>query len=251
MTDGPAVSDAGGRPTFLLDGEPVAFAPGESILSAALAAGRFVPHLCWDPDLRGHGSCRLCMVQIGGHVVASCTTPARDGDEVLSEIPELLELRQGIVQLLFVEGNHFCPGCEKSGACLLQAMATELGVATERWAPLFPRRELDASHPDVLLDRDRCILCELCVRASAEIDGKSVFALAGRGLGKHVAVSSSSGLLVDTALAVEDAAVAICPVGALLPKRQGYRVPIGARAFDVASVRLVETARARRAKEPR
>jgi [NiFe] hydrogenase diaphorase moiety small subunit len=139
--------------------------------------------------------------------------------------------------MLFVEGNHFCPSCEKSGNCELQALAYEYEVLTPRFRHFFPDRPVDASHPDVLLDFNRCIFCELCVRASREIDGKSVFALTGRGIGKHLVVNAESGQLGDTDFAATDAAAHICPVGVILPKGKGFAVPIGERSFDVATIR--------------
>ena len=79
-------------------------------------------------------------------------------------------------------------------------MGYELGVTTGHYNPLFPDRPVDASHPDVLLDFNRCILCELCVRASRDVDGKNVFALSGRGIKKHLIVNAESGRLADTNL---------------------------------------------------
>jgi [NiFe] hydrogenase diaphorase moiety small subunit len=137
-----------------------------------------------------------------------------------------------LVQFLFTEGNHFCPSCEQSGNCQLQAVGYQLGVVSGHFNPLFPSRAVDASHPDVLLDLNRCILCELCVRASAQVDGKHVFALSGRGITKHLIVNAESGRLSDTNLAVEDKAMSVCPVGVILRKRRGFRVPIGERTFD-------------------
>jgi [NiFe] hydrogenase diaphorase moiety small subunit len=152
--------------------------------------------------------------------------------EVASETRELNDERRMLVQLLFVEGNHFCPSCEKSGNCKLQAIASDLGMTSPRFDHFYPDRPVDASHPEVLLDFNRCILCELCVRASAEVDGKHVFALGGRGLGKHLVVNSVSGLLRDSTAAATDKAMEVCPVGAILRKRIGFTVPIGERRFD-------------------
>ena len=87
-------------------------------------------------------------------------------------------------------------------------------------------------HPDVLLDFNRCILCGLCVRASQQIDGKAVFALGGHGIGTHLLVNSASGRLADSDVHPDDASVAICPVGVILKKRQGFAVPIGDRRYD-------------------
>jgi len=219
-------------PTFRLDGNDVTFTPGQTVLQAALAAGRHIPHLCYHPEFRPHGSCKLCTVKVNGAHATSCTLPARAGLEVESATAELDAERRMMVQLLFVEGNHFCPSCEKSGHCKLQAVAYDLGMVSPRFDHFFPDRPVDATHPELLLDFNRCILCELCVRASAEVDGKQVFALAGRGMGKHLVVNSPSGLLRDSAIAITDKAAQVCPVGVILPKRVGFAVPVGQRRFD-------------------
>jgi [NiFe] hydrogenase diaphorase moiety small subunit len=105
-------------------------------------------------------------------------------------------------------------------------------MLTPRFDHFFPDRAVDASHPDILLDFNRCILCELCVRASGEVDGKGVFALSGRGITKHLVVNSESGRLADTDVALTDKAVEVCPVGVILRKRIGFAVPIGRRTYD-------------------
>lgn len=220
------------RQTFLLDGEEVPFDPGQTVLQAALTAGKYIPHLCYHPEFKPHGSCKICTAKIGGRMAASCTTPARSGVAVESATEELDELRRTLVQMLFAEGNHFCPTCEASGNCVLQALGYDLGVLTAGFRHMFPVRPVDASHPDILLDFNRCVLCELCVRASNEVDRKGVFALSGRGINKHLVVNSESGELVATDIALEDKAMQVCPVGAILRKRVGFAVPIGERRFD-------------------
>lgn len=220
------------RPTFSLDGRDVPFEPGQTLMQAALAAGVYVPHLCFHDEFKPHGSCKVCTVKVNGRTTASCTTQAREGDVVESETPEIRDLRKSLVQFLFTEGNHFCPSCEASGNCTLQGVAYELEVTSPHHNPMFPDRAVDASHPDVLLDFNRCILCELCIRASSEMDGKHVFALSGRGIKKHLIVNAESGRLADTALAVSDKAMSVCPVGVILRKRRGFLVPIGQRKYD-------------------
>ena len=109
--------------TFLLDGRPIPFTPGQTLMQAAQAAGVYIPHLCHHADFDPIDSCKVCSVRIQGRTVASCTMPARGGLVVESETPELHHDRQRLTQMLFVEGNHHCPFCEKSGACHLQAVA--------------------------------------------------------------------------------------------------------------------------------
>ncbi|WP_273121515.1 2Fe-2S iron-sulfur cluster-binding protein [Ferrovum myxofaciens] len=222
--------------TFDMDGVEIPFKDGQTIMDAALAAGIYIPHLCHHPGLTPHGSCKLCMVDIGNKCMSSCTTPAVAGQQVSNNTPVLNEARKTITQLLFIEGNHLCPSCEKTGNCTLQAMAYFLGMLDGHFPQFFQRREVDASHLTVMLDRDRCILCELCVRASREVDGKNVFAIAGRGVTAHLVVNSPSGKLADSDLETSDMAAHICPVGAILIKEHGYEIPIGRRTFDLHQV---------------
>jgi [NiFe] hydrogenase diaphorase moiety small subunit len=222
--------------TFLLDGKAVPFEPGQSVVQAALAAGRYIPHLCYHPEFKPHGSCKVCTCKANGRSVTGCTQPAQAGLVVESDTAELKSLRQTLVQMLFAEGNHFCPSCEKSGNCTLQALGYDLGVMTAGFRHLFPDRPVDASHPDILLDFNRCILCELCVRASCEVDGKCVFALSGRGIDKHLIVNAVSGRLADTDIALTDKALEVCPVGVIIKKRVGFATPIGERRFDVQPI---------------
>ncbi len=219
-------------PQFTLDGEKIAFQPGQTILMAALAAGVYIPHLCAHPEFTPHGSCKLCTVVVNGRNGSACAMQALPGQDVLSDTPELNGRRRVLLQMLFVEGNHFCPGCEKSGNCQLQALAYDLEMLNPHFVHFFPERKVDASHPDIFLDMNRCIMCELCVRASRDIDGKNVFALAGRGRASHIVVNAPSGKLGDTDFALTDRAAHICPVGAILPKEVGYAVPIGRRIYD-------------------
>lgn len=227
--------------TISLDGQTVAFAEGQTIMDAAMAAGIYIPHLCHNPEFRPHGSCKLCTVNVNGRNVASCTMPAAEGQQVLSDTEELNAERLALTQMLFVEGNHLCPACEKSGNCQLQAVAYYLGMMSPRFNHFYPQREVDASHPDVLLDRNRCIYCELCVRASRDVDGKHVFGLSGRGIATTLVVNSTSGRLGDTAIAASDRAMQVCPTGALLVKRRGFAVPIGERIYDHRSIKEVQT----------
>ncbi len=218
--------------SFTLDGKTIPYSEGQTIIQAAMAAGVYIPHLCFNPEFKPHGSCKICTVQANGRESASCTQQAQSGMVVESDTPALNEERRTLLQMLFVEGNHFCPSCEKSGDCQLQATAYEMGMMSAHFDQFFPDRPLDASHAEYLLDFNRCILCSLCVRASRDVDGKSVFALSGRGIKSHLIVNAKSGRLADTDFSGDDKAAHVCPVGVILKKRVGFAVPIGQRSFD-------------------
>ena len=217
---------------FSMDGRDVPFTEGQTVMQAALAAGEFIPHLCFHPEFKPHGSCKLCTVKANGRPASSCTLQAAAGMEIESNTPEINDKRRMLLQMLFVEGNHFCPSCEKSGNCKLQGLAYDLHVMSPHFEHFFPDRPVDASHPEILLDFNRCILCELCVRASGEVDKKHVFALSGRGITKHLIVNSETGRLGDTDMSTDDKAMTVCPVGVILKKRVGFAVPIGQRKYD-------------------
>lgn len=217
---------------FLLDGQAVPYTAGETLIAAATRAGHEVPHLCWDPDLGPSGACRVCTVRVDGRLVTACTTRAAGGQCVENRSPALQAARRVLVQMLFAEGRHFCPGCEKSGDCRLQDAGYALGLTDPGFEAFHAERPVDASHPDLWLDLSRCILCKLCVRASREVDGKAVFAIAGHGAATRVVVDAPSGRLGDTAFSLDDRAARVCPVGAILLKRRGFAVPIGQRPAD-------------------
>jgi [NiFe] hydrogenase diaphorase moiety small subunit len=217
--------------TFTIDGIEVTGQAGQTILQAADGAGIYIPRLCWAKELAPGGHCRVCTVLVNGRPQSACTHPIGKGLTVQHDTPELQQWRKSVVEMLFVEGNHFCPVCEKSGNCELQAMGYRMAVTTPAHTFQNPKRLLDASHPDVFVDGNRCILCGRCVRASRDVDGKNVFQFVGRGTHSRVAVNSDANL-AGTNLSAADAAARLCPVGSILVKRVGYAVPVGRRLYD-------------------
>lgn len=220
--------------TFKIDGVEVKGCPGQTIMEAADEAGIYIPRLCYMKDLTPHGSCRVCTVKIDGRAQAACTQPVAEGVEVENNTDELNAKRRDIIDMFFVEGNHFCMFCEKSGNCELQAMAYRLGICAPKYPFQFPECSLDATHPDIFIDRNRCILCGRCVNASRDIDGKSVFEFVERGPSKKIAVNADS--LAQTDMALTDKAASVCPVGAILKKRVGFEVPVGKRLYDTKPI---------------
>ncbi|MGZ5001328.1 MAG: 2Fe-2S iron-sulfur cluster-binding protein, partial [Methylomonas sp.] len=158
--------------TINIDGQDIPFTEGQTIMDAATAAGVYIPHLCHKAGYTPHGSCKLCTVNVNGRQCSACTFPAAEGQTIINNSAELTHDRTRITQMLFVEGNHLCPACEKSGNCQLQAVGYQLNMLDNHYTHFYPQRAVDASHPDVMIDHNRCIFCTLCVRASRERDGK-------------------------------------------------------------------------------
>lgn len=217
--------------TLTIDGREISTTPGKTILEAADENGIYIPRLCFYEGVKPSGSCRVCTVNVNGRNMAACTTPAAEGQVVANETEELRALRKALVEMLFVEGNHYCPFCERSGNCELQALAYRLGIMAPRFPFMFPTRNLDATHPEIFIDGNRCIQCGRCVRAAEELDGKPIFGFIGRGGATRIKASSSSGLKgVD--ISPEDECVKACPVGAIIVKETAYRTPVGERKYD-------------------
>ena len=215
---------------FTIDNKECTAKGGQTIVEAAKDNGIYIPVLCHFEGLKPAGACRICTVRVGGRFMAACTTPVTEGMLIENDVPEIQDMRKAIIEMLFVEGNHMCPVCEKSGNCELQALAYLYGVMVPRFPYLWPRREVVAGTPKIYLDTNRCVQCLRCVRGIVTSDGKHVFAVKERG-GRtliNMDVGLASKLDDETAMR----AMEQCPVGAIIRKEVGYSVPIGRRKYD-------------------
>jgi [NiFe] hydrogenase diaphorase moiety small subunit len=219
---------------FTIDGKECEGKKGQYIVDAAADNGVYIPVLCHMRDLVPAGSCRICTVKVNGRNMAACTTPVDDGMNVENNSPELLDIRKAIVEMLFVEGNHFCPACEKSGNCDLQGLGYKYQMMVPRFPYSFERREMDATTPKIFLERNRCIFCKRCVRVIKDAEGRNIFAFKGRGdtLQINIDRKLAANMTDETAQKAMD----ICPVGAILRKEIGFKQPIGERKYDHAVI---------------
>lgn len=215
---------------FTIDGKPCAAEPGQTIVEAAKANGIYIPTLCHYEGLPPVGSCRVCTIRSGGRYMAACTQIVVDGMAIENMAPDLEDMRRAIIEMLFVEGNHMCPTCEKSGNCQLQALAYRYQILVPRFPFQFPSRRIEAASPKILLEHNRCIQCLRCVRSVHAKDGRKVFAQQSRSKKRKIDVDAK----LAAELTDEEArkAMDICPVGSILKKEVGFAVPIGERKFD-------------------
>ncbi len=219
-----------------IDGIAIVATEGQTIVEAAAEHGIYIPTLCSLPHQDSVGTCRVCSVGVDGHVVAACTVRVRSGMVVEVDAPDLTDMRRAVLELLFVEGNHNCPSCEKSGRCQMQAVAYETGMTAARFPYRYPVRESDHASTTIWLERDRCILCQRCVELIHDAEsGQQIFSISHRGPRARIEIDTD---LADRMTDADvRAAVDICPVGAILPKGVGHDTPIGDRRFEVESVR--------------
>ncbi len=219
---------------FTIDGKECSAKSGQTIVEAAKDNGVYIPTLCHFDGLKPAGTCRICTVKVGGRNMAACTTPVTSGMVVENKTPELEDFRKAIIEMLFVEGNHMCPTCEKSGNCELQALGYRYQMMVPRFPFLFPKRAVDASSPKLYIDKNRCVQCLRCVRGITSADGRKVFGLVMRG--GHAQISMDNELAAQLSDAEALKAMELCPVGAILRKEVGYAVPIGKRKYDKAPI---------------
>jgi [NiFe] hydrogenase diaphorase moiety small subunit len=215
---------------FTIDGVICMAEKGQTILEAATANKKFIPTLCNLPGLKPRGSCRVCNVKINGKLMASCTTPVAEGMEIENDSESVNDIRKSIIELLLVEGNHYCPFCEKSGNCDLQALAYKYEIPAPRFPYQFPDRDIEATHGKLIKDHNRCILCKRCIRGIKDDEGKSIFAFKRRS--HKVVINIDTKLSANMTDELAQESMDICPVGAILKKEIGFCVPIGKRKYD-------------------
>jgi [NiFe] hydrogenase diaphorase moiety small subunit len=220
-----------------IDGTTVSTEEGRTLVDVAAEAGVYIPTLCYLKGKPCLGTCRVCSVKVNGNVIAACTVLVSDDLRVEVNEPETADMRKALVELLFVEGNHNCPSCEKSGRCELQAVAYELDMMVSRFPYRFPVRVQDHVSERIWLERDRCIFCQRCVEfIRDEATGQKIFSISNRGGKARIEIDANLANAMPPAQVRE--AVAICPVGTIIEKGVGCDDPIGQRKFEVKSVRV-------------
>jgi [NiFe] hydrogenase diaphorase moiety small subunit len=214
---------------FTIDGVTCEAEKGQTILEAATANKIYIPTLCNLPGIKPRGSCRVCNVKVNGKLMTACTTPVAEGMDVENNASDIIDIRKSIIELMFVEGNHYCPYCEKSGNCDLQAIAYKYKIPAPRFPYQFPDKEIEASGK-LIKDHSRCILCKRCIRAIKDEEGYSIFAFKRRG--HRVLINIDTALTENMTDEMAQEAMDVCPVGAILKKEIGFIVPIGERKYD-------------------
>jgi NADH-quinone oxidoreductase subunit G len=218
--------------TLTIDGIPVTAPKGALLIRVAEQLGIEIPRFCDHPLLEPAGACRQCLVEVEGQrkPVASCTQTVADGMVVRTQLTSGVakKAQEGIMELLLVNHPLDCPMCDKGGECPLQNQAMSTGRTDSRF--LEQKREYPKPvniSAQVLLDRERCVLCQRCTRFSEEIAGDKFIDLMERSSAEQIGVADG----VPFNSYFSGNTVQICPVGALTGAQYRFR----ARPFDLVS----------------
>ena len=198
-----------------IDDIPVAVPPGTLVWAAAKQAGIEIPIYCYHPKMPPLGACRMCFVEIEKMPKppqTACTTPVSEGMVVYTKTEKVLKARRGTLEFLLINHPLDCPICDQAGECDLQDF-------TLRHGPGGTRFDLNKRHypkpipvsDEVLLDRERCILCQRCTRFSSEISMDNGLVMISRGYRMEVGTAPDHAF--DSIFSGNT--VEICPVGAL------------------------------------
>lgn len=207
--------------TFKIDGQKVTVRKLSTVLDAARNLDIPIPTLCHHPELSTYGGCRLCLVEIKGSPkpVASCTTFARDGMEVITSSPRLEQFRRTTLELILSDHPKDCMVCERAGDCKLQELAYFYGIRENRFRGeqrVYTKKD---NNPFVAREMEKCILCGQCVRVCDEIQGVGAIDFAYRGLKTKITPPFEKDLSCEFC----GQCVAVCPTGALTGKMWDHR----------------------------
>jgi len=206
--------------TLKIDGIDVAAREHETILKLAQENGIFIPTLCHIEGLSEYGGCRLCLIEVKGSskLLPACMTYAEEGMEVTTNSKRLRQYRYTVLDMLFSERNHVCSVCVSNGHCELQYLAARTGMTHVEVPYLNPNVPVDASHPYFIMDHNRCILCQRCVRVCDEIEWASTKGVMGRGVDSRIIHDLNDAWGDSLTCTSCGKCVNVCPTGALVQK---------------------------------
>ncbi len=201
---------------FKINNIEVEAKPGEYVLDVAKRYGYSIPHLCFDERLERIGACRLCVVEIKGSpkLVASCCTPVRDGMEILTHTPKVLEARRINLELLLANHDLNCTTCKRNLSCKLQTYAKELMIEEVRFEGEERYEPVDDSSVSIRRDNNKCILCERCVRVCNDIQTVYAIGLEKRGFWTKVSPPFGKNMAESNCVNCGQCVIS-CPTGAL------------------------------------
>ncbi len=191
--------------------------PGDiTVLEACKQAGIDIPVLCYHPDLRAVGSCRICVVEVEGQRVyqPSCAYPVNDGMVINTNTKEVREARKAALELILSRHPQDCLKCERNTSCELQALAADFGMTDVYYSNVLPAFKTEAESGVIVREHEKCINCGRCVRACQEVQTVNALEYYKRGYEKIV-LPTGGKKLHETTCTYCGQCINVCPTGAL------------------------------------
>jgi len=202
-----------------INGIPVQVAEGTTVLQAAKEVGVYIPTLCYHPDLTPFASCGMCVCkqENNNKMIRACSTPVYEGLSVITDDPELFEVRKAILEMTLSTHPNSCLTCIRNGNCELQTLAAKFGIREQPFESRVSKLRADTSSPSIVLDPHKCIKCGRCIQVCQELQG--VFALDFIGRGDSTVMSPAASLKLNDSPCVKcGQCIVHCPVGAIYEK---------------------------------
>ncbi len=205
-----------------IDDKDILTPKGATIIEAALANNIYIPHLCYHPDLKPAGSCRVCLVELDdGKLASSCRTPVKDGMVIKTKSPKLDKVRRPIIEMIMANHHMDCRNCLKKGRCVLQRIRAYMKIDKKSVKCLRLSKDelpVDDSNPFFIRDHNKCVLCGICVRTCQEIQRLSAIDFAGRGDKTKIATFGDKPIAQSACVSCGECVIR-CPVGAMVLKK--------------------------------
>jgi formate dehydrogenase alpha subunit len=219
-----------------IDKKKISCSAGTSILEAAAQNGIKIPHLCYHPDLKPYGACRMCLVEDEktGRLMAACVTPAAQDMAIRTDTPRIVGHRRNLVRLMIAEHPESCIVCSKGNRCRLRWVAAQLGVGETDLYGMPNYKPLEQANPFIIRDLSKCILCGKCIRADHELVGVGAIDYNLRGFHSRPATVHERGL-EQSSCTFCGTCVSMCPTGALSVKNSRYVGGPETESFSICS----------------
>lgn len=202
-----------------INGKQVQAPAGALVIDVCREIGIDIPHFCYHPGLGPDGNCRMCQVEFmgerGGRLAISCKSTVTEGMVVQTDSDAAKKARASVEEMLLLNHPLDCPICDKAGECSLQDYYMEHDLQEGRQD--FTRFRKDKAKdigPTMILDQERCVLCDRCVRFLRDVAGDPQLYIAGRGHEAYITTFPGQGVTSSYSLNTVD----LCPVGALTAK---------------------------------
>lgn len=202
---------------LIIDGMEMEVDKGTTVLQAARKAGIHIPTLCYLQDVNHSSSCRVCVVEVGPRLIASCTLVAEEGMNVKTNTPKVREARKAVVELLLSNHKRECTTCSRSENCELQSVSKDLNIRDIRFDGERLANGMDDSSTSVVRDMEKCILCGRCISTCSNVQTVHAIGFANRGFDTVVSPAYNKPLSETVCINCGQCIMA-CPVGALSEK---------------------------------